>query len=231
MMDDAVWSHSYSGCVVSNRVAPLLAALLTTFCPHTSGTVLSTFWGARVHIKHITRCSQWDENLSSFMLQGNSELFSRVSSFLSLIFSTSSPPLPLSSSFPFNIFLCLSFSIASYSSSLLSLPLSYCSLLICFFYAFLFPLLKLCVLRHRSSSFPRHITIVLFSSYHRFFFPWYFSSWASGEPHLSGFKSQLVALSLWCVMFLVRLFSVDILLNAVLVFFPDSFLNFYLQFP
>jgi hypothetical protein len=33
-----------------------------------------------------------------------------------------------------------------------------------------------------------------------FFLPWYFSSWASGEPHHSGFKSQL---SLWCVMFLL----------------------------
>jgi hypothetical protein len=28
-------------------------------------------------------------------------------------------------------------------------------------------------------------------------------SWASGEPHHSGFKSQFLALSLWCVMFLV----------------------------
>jgi hypothetical protein len=36
-----------------------------------------------------------------------------------------------------------------------------------------------------------------------FFLPWYFSPWASGEPHHSGFKCQLVALSLWCVMFLV----------------------------
>jgi hypothetical protein len=36
-----------------------------------------------------------------------------------------------------------------------------------------------------------------------FFLPWYFSSWASGEPHHSVFKSQLVALSLWCAMFLV----------------------------
>jgi len=25
-----------------------------------------------------------------------------------------------------------------------------------------------------------------------FFLPWYFSSWASGEPHHSGFKSQLI---------------------------------------
>jgi hypothetical protein len=36
-----------------------------------------------------------------------------------------------------------------------------------------------------------------------FFLPWYFCSWASGEPHHLCFKSQLVALSLWCVMFLV----------------------------
>jgi hypothetical protein len=36
-----------------------------------------------------------------------------------------------------------------------------------------------------------------------FFLPWYFSSWVSGEPHHSGLKSQLVALSIWCVMFLV----------------------------
>jgi hypothetical protein len=39
--------------------------------------------------------------------------------------------------------------------------------------------------------------------YHRFPFPCYFSPWASGEPHHSGFKSQIVALSIWCVMFLV----------------------------
>jgi hypothetical protein len=42
--------------------------------------------------------------------------------------------------------------------------------------------------------------------YHRFYFPWYFSSWASGEPHHSGFKSQIVTLSLWCVMFQVLRF-------------------------
>jgi hypothetical protein len=36
-----------------------------------------------------------------------------------------------------------------------------------------------------------------------FFLPWYSSSWVSGEPHHSGFNSQLVTLSLWCVMFLV----------------------------
>jgi hypothetical protein len=29
-----------------------------------------------------------------------------------------------------------------------------------------------------------------------FFLPWYFCSWANGEPHHSGFKSQLVALFL-----------------------------------
>jgi hypothetical protein len=33
-----------------------------------------------------------------------------------------------------------------------------------------------------------------------------------GEPHHSGFKSQLVALSLWCLMFLVWQFFVGLLL-------------------
>jgi hypothetical protein len=45
---------------------------------------------------------------------------------------------------------------------------------------------------------------LLLFSYHRFHFTWYFFSWASGEPHHSGFKSQTVALSLWCVTFLAR---------------------------
>jgi hypothetical protein len=67
-----------------------------------------------------------------------------------------------------------------------------------------------------------YIIIILFP-YHRFSFPWYFSSWASGKPHHSGFKSHIVALSLWCVMFLVRRFCVENLLNAVLVLFPDIF--------
>jgi hypothetical protein len=55
-----------------------------------------------------------------------------------------------------------------------------------------------------------------------FYLPWYFSPWASGEPHHSGFKSQLVALSLWCVMFLVWQFFVGNLLSVVLVLFLDS---------
>jgi hypothetical protein len=59
-----------------------------------------------------------------------------------------------------------------------------------------------------------------------FFLPWYFSSWASGEPHHLGFKSQLVALSLWWVMFLVWQFFVGNLLSVVLVLFPDIFVNF-----
>jgi hypothetical protein len=62
-----------------------------------------------------------------------------------------------------------------------------------------------------------------------FFLPW-FSSWASGEPHHSGFKSQLVPLSLWCVMFLLWQFFVGNLLSVVLVLFPDIFVNFCLQF-
>jgi hypothetical protein len=51
------------------------------------------------------------------------------------------------------------------------------------------------------------IVIVIFLflfSYHMFHFTWYFFPWASGEPHHSGFKSQTVALSLWCVTFLAR---------------------------
>jgi hypothetical protein len=63
-----------------------------------------------------------------------------------------------------------------------------------------------------------------------FFLPWYFSSWVSGESRHSGFKSQLVALSLWCVMFLVCQFYVGNLLRVVLVLFPDIFVNFCLQF-
>jgi hypothetical protein len=61
----------------------------------------------------------------------------------------------------------------------------------------------------------------MLSSHHRFSFPWYFyfCSWATGEPHHSGFKPQIVALSLWCVMFLVRRFFAQNLLNVVLVFF------------
>jgi hypothetical protein len=51
-----------------------------------------------------------------------------------------------------------------------------------------------------------------------FFLPWYFS-WASGEPLHSGFKSQLVALSLWYVMFLVWQFFVGNLLLLLLVLF------------
>jgi hypothetical protein len=39
------------------------------------------------------------------------------------------------------------------------------------------------------------------------FFSRYLSSWVSSEPHHSGFKSQIVALSLWCVMFLLRRFN------------------------
>jgi hypothetical protein len=63
-----------------------------------------------------------------------------------------------------------------------------------------------------------------------FFLPCYFSSWASGEPHHSGFKSQLVALSLWYVMLLVWQFFVGNLLSVALVLFPDIFVNFCLQF-
>jgi hypothetical protein len=51
------------------------------------------------------------------------------------------------------------------------------------------------------------------------FLSWYFSPWASGEPHHSGFKSQLVALSLWCVMFLVLqiIIIIIIIINIILI--------------
>jgi hypothetical protein len=75
----------------------------------------------------------------------------------------------------------------------------------------------------------RQFIIILLFSYHRFSFPWYFSSWASGEPYLSGFVSDCSTFLTICdvpstVVFLENLLSV------VLVLFPD-FLNFYLQFP
>jgi hypothetical protein len=60
---------------------------------------------------------------------------------------------------------------------------------------------------------------------------WYFSSWASGEPHHSGFKSQLVALLLWCVMFLVWQFFVGNPLSVVLVLFPDIFFKLLITIP
>jgi hypothetical protein len=56
-----------------------------------------------------------------------------------------------------------------------------------------------------------------------FFLPWYFSSWASGEPHHSGFKSQLEALSLRCVMFLVwQLLLLLLLLLLLFRFFAAT---------
>jgi hypothetical protein len=54
-----------------------------------------------------------------------------------------------------------------------------------------------------------------------FYFPWRYFSRANGEPHHSGFKFQIVALSLLCAMLLAGLLFVDTLLNVVLVLFPD----------
>jgi hypothetical protein len=45
--------------------------------------------------------------------------------------------------------------------------------------------------------------LLLLFPYHVFTFPWYFSSWASGEPHHSGFKSQTVALSLFIIIIII----------------------------
>jgi hypothetical protein len=45
----------------------------------------------------------------------------------------------------------------------------------------------------------------MFFSYHMFSFPWYFSSWANGQPHHSGFVSgcSTSLMMCVCVMFLV----------------------------
>jgi hypothetical protein len=63
-----------------------------------------------------------------------------------------------------------------------------------------------------------------------FFLPRYFSSWASGEPHHSSFKSQLVELSSWCVMFLVWQFFVGNLL-ALSWYFSRYFCKLLLTIP
>jgi hypothetical protein len=68
-------------------------------------------------------------------------------------------------------------------------------------------------LSHPTDVFTVIIIMLLF--YHRSSFPWYFS-WANGEPHHSGFKSQIVALSKWRVMFLVPRFFVQNVLNVVI---------------
>jgi hypothetical protein len=65
----------------------------------------------------------------------------------------------------------------------------------------------------------------LFLSYHRFPLPWYFSSWASGESHHSGFKSQILERSLWCVMFLVRCFYRYSIECCPGIFFQINFLT------
>jgi hypothetical protein len=67
--------------------------------------------------------------------------------------------------------------------------------------------------------------MLLLFSYHRFSFPWHFSSSASGEPQHSGFKSQIVALSLFMCDVSTAVFFVENLLNVVLILFPDVFLT------
>jgi hypothetical protein len=47
---------------------------------------------------------------------------------------------------------------------------------------------------------------MLLFSYHRFYFPWYFSSWANGEPHHSGFKLLLLSSSSSLLMLLLLWF-------------------------
>jgi hypothetical protein len=58
------------------------------------------------------------------------------------------------------------------------------------------------VIKAASTSFISIFLIVMLFSY----FSWYFCSRANIEPDLSSFKSQSVALSFWCVTFLVWLF-------------------------
>jgi hypothetical protein len=68
------------------------------------------------------------------------------------------------------------------------------------------------------------LILLLLFSYHSFSFSWYFSSWGNGEPHHLGFKPQTAACSTSCTM-------CDVPSMAVLELFPDSFVNFHLQFP
>jgi hypothetical protein len=70
----------------------------------------------------------------------------------------------------------------------------------------------------------------MFFSYHRSSFPWVFCSWDSFEPHHSGFKSQIVALSLWCMMFLIRRVFCRESIECSHGIVSKYVLNFYLQF-
>jgi hypothetical protein len=51
-----------------------------------------------------------------------------------------------------------------------------------------------------------HSTPIVIISYHRFPFPWYFSSWTSGAPHHPGFSFQILSIYLLCAMSLAQLF-------------------------
>jgi hypothetical protein len=50
------------------------------------------------------------------------------------------------------------------------------------------------------------IIIIIIIIYPFTSFSWYVYSWTNGELQHSGFKFLIVALSLWCVMFLEQLF-------------------------
>jgi hypothetical protein len=78
-----------------------------------------------------------------------------------------------------------------------------------------------------------NIVLVLFPDFltftysYRFYFSWYFSAWATGEPHHLKLQVSDVALYIWSVMFVVQSFCiVENLLNVVLVLFPDIFKTF-----
>jgi hypothetical protein len=67
------------------------------------------------------------------------------------------------------------------------------------------------------------ISVMMFS-YHRFSFPWHFSSWASGEsPPLRLQVSACSTFLMMCDVPSMVVFFVEDLLNVVLVLFPDIF--------
>jgi hypothetical protein len=70
------------------------------------------------------------------------------------------------------------------------------------------------------------IIIIKLFSYHGFSFPWYYSSWANDEPHNSGFKSHIVALSLWgsCTASFCRKFIIIIIVIIIIIII--KFLHF-----
>jgi hypothetical protein len=67
------------------------------------------------------------------------------------------------------------------------------------------------------------VVVVSSFSYHRFYFPWYFSSCASGESHHSVFESQDYSTFFMMCDVPSTAFSVENLSTFVVVLFPDVF--------